>query len=264
MRCEERIREALHLWLKAHQGAKRQNATGQQHLADTADPAGSGAAGSDASGSGAGGSGPSGSGARVEVRRSALAAQALVRMMENGGGKGKANRADLVIVCDLRAYRRGHAEQGEPCHIVGGGPIPVSLARRLGQDAFLKAVLHDGVKIDTIAHFGRRVVPGERSAGLVADLFREAGDYVEVLRRLWDSWEDDAEIRDAATGRFIDRDKLHYIDFAGRFFSVKGPSITPRPPQGQPVVAALAHQALPYELVGRSADLGFVTPEHPR
>jgi alkanesulfonate monooxygenase SsuD/methylene tetrahydromethanopterin reductase-like flavin-dependent oxidoreductase (luciferase family) len=41
---------------------------------------------------------------------------------------------------------------------------------------------------------------------------------------------------------------------------VKGPSITPRPPQGQPLVAALAHQRIPYELVASSADLGFVTP----
>jgi alkanesulfonate monooxygenase SsuD/methylene tetrahydromethanopterin reductase-like flavin-dependent oxidoreductase (luciferase family) len=80
------------------------------------------------------------------------------------------------------------------------------------------------------------------------------------VRRLWDSWEDDAEIREAATGRFIDRDKLHYIDFEGRYFSVKGPSITPRPPQGQPVVSALAHQSVPYQLVGRSADIGYVTP----
>jgi hypothetical protein len=90
------------------------------------------------------------------VRRSALAAQAFVRMIENGGGKGKADRADLVIVCDLRAYRRGHAHEGEPCHIVGGGPIPVALAKELGRDAFLKAVLHDGTEIHTIAHFGRR------------------------------------------------------------------------------------------------------------
>src|SRR4051794_35116861 len=104
------------------------------------------------------------------------------------------------------------------------------------------------------AHFGRRSELG------IEDLFAEAADWVEVVRRLWDSWEDDAEIRDIATGRFVDRDKLHYIDFDGRFFSVKGPSITPRPPQGQPVVAALAHQSLPYELVGRSTDLGFVTP----
>jgi alkanesulfonate monooxygenase SsuD/methylene tetrahydromethanopterin reductase-like flavin-dependent oxidoreductase (luciferase family) len=80
-------------------------------------------------------------------------------------------------------------------------------------------------------HFGRRQLAG-------ADLWTEAADYVEVVRRLWDSWEDDAEIRDAATGRFIDRNKLRYIDFTGPWFSVKGPSITPRPPQGQPLVVA--------------------------
>jgi alkanesulfonate monooxygenase SsuD/methylene tetrahydromethanopterin reductase-like flavin-dependent oxidoreductase (luciferase family) len=119
------------------------------------------------------------------------------------------------------------------------------------------------------AHFGRREFPPlpERDFNapqvqqLIADLFDEAADYVEVVRRLWDSWEDDAEIRDAATGRFIDRDKLHYIDFEGRFFKVKGPSITPRPPQGQPPVAALAHAPVPYRLVARSADIGFVTPQ---
>ena len=44
------------------------------------------------------------------------------------------------------------------------------------------------------------------------------------------------------------------------YFSVRGPSITPRPPQGQPVVSALAHQSVPYRLVGRSADIGYVTP----
>jgi alkanesulfonate monooxygenase SsuD/methylene tetrahydromethanopterin reductase-like flavin-dependent oxidoreductase (luciferase family) len=82
-----------------------------------------------------------------------------------------------------------------------------------------------------------------------------------VLRRLWDSWEDDAEIRDVATGRFVDRDKLHYIDFEGRWFKVKGPSITPRPPQGQPLVAALAHATVPYRFAARSADLVFVTPQ---
>ena len=114
------------------------------------------------------------------------------------------------------------------------------------------------------ALFGRRAVPpGLRDGAhpeVLADLFDEARDYVEVLRRLWDSWEDDAEIRDAATGRFVDRDKLHYVDFTGPHFSVRGPSITPRPPQGQPLVAALAHRDVAFRLVGRSADLGFVTP----
>ncbi len=114
---------------------------------------------------------------------------------------------------------------------------------------------------DIAAHFGRRQLPA-RSAGLVDELFGEATDYVEVLRRLWDSWEDDAEIRDVATGRFIDRNKLHYIDFSGAQFSVKGPSITPRPPQGQPIVAALAHVDPAYALIASSADIGFVTPHN--
>jgi alkanesulfonate monooxygenase SsuD/methylene tetrahydromethanopterin reductase-like flavin-dependent oxidoreductase (luciferase family) len=123
-------------------------------------------------------------------------------------------------------------------------------------------------RADTAAHFGRREIgrlsldrlaepAGQR---LFAEHFDEAADYVEVLRRLWDSWEDDAEIRDVATGRFIDRDKLHYIDFTGRWFAVRGPSITPRPPQGQPVVAALGHAGVPYRLIARAADIGFVTP----
>lgn len=112
------------------------------------------------------------------------------------------------------------------------------------------------------AHFGRRTIAriDDHHSPVVTDLFDEAADYVEVVRRLWDSWEDDAEIRDVATGRFIDRDKLHYIDFEGRHFSVKGPSITPRPPQGQPLVTALAHATVPYRLVARAADVGHVTP----
>ncbi|MFG2502909.1 LLM class flavin-dependent oxidoreductase [Streptomyces sp. NPDC048441] len=121
------------------------------------------------------------------------------------------------------------------------------------------------------AHFGRRTIPAFRFEDLdtpavrelTIDLFDEAADHVEAVRRLWDSWEDDAEIRDVATGRFIDREKLHYIDFEGEHFSVKGPSITPRPPQGRPVVSALAHEnasGAPFRLLGRSADIGYVTP----
>jgi alkanesulfonate monooxygenase SsuD/methylene tetrahydromethanopterin reductase-like flavin-dependent oxidoreductase (luciferase family) len=80
------------------------------------------------------------------------------------------------------------------------------------------------------------------------------------VRRLWDSWEDDAEIRDTRTGRFVDRDKLHYIDFEGRWFSVKGPSVTPRPPQGHPLVSVLAHVPVAFALAARAADLVFTTP----
>ncbi|MBB2946919.1 alkanesulfonate monooxygenase SsuD/methylene tetrahydromethanopterin reductase-like flavin-dependent oxidoreductase (luciferase family) [Actinoplanes lutulentus] len=118
------------------------------------------------------------------------------------------------------------------------------------------------------ALFGRRELPDLNLRLLntpeiqqfVAERFDEAADYVEVVRRLWDSWQDDAEIRDVTTGRFIDRDRLHRINFEGRWFSVRGPSITPRPPQGQPLVTALGHATVPYRLAARQADVLFVTP----
>lgn len=78
------------------------------------------------------------------------------------------------------------------------------------------------------AAVGRDTVRGDR-------LSREAADSIEVSRRLWDSWEDDAVIRDVPTGRYLDVDKLHYIDVENGSYSVKGPSIIPRPPQGQQI-----------------------------
>lgn len=94
------------------------------------------------------------------------------------------------------------------------------------------------VSPEAAAAVGRSFVEGDALA-------QEAAASIEVSRRLWDSWEDDAVIRDVATGRYIDVDKLHYADFetpadfAGTAYSVKGPSIIPRPLQGQlPVLAA--------------------------
>src|SRR4051794_12862358 len=101
-------------------------------------------------------------GGEVEPR-GAYAHDAFAAMLD-GQGKGKAKSADLVIVCDLRAYRRGHAHDGEPCHILGGGPIPVSLARELSEDAFLKVVLHDGTDISTVCHLGRHIDAALRTA----------------------------------------------------------------------------------------------------
>ena len=96
-------------------------------------------------------------------QREAHAADAFVKLAA-GSGKGKIRTADLVVVCDLRALRRGHAHSGEPVHLVGGGPVPVSLVRELADDAFLKAVLHDGVELHTVKHFGRHIPAEIRTA----------------------------------------------------------------------------------------------------
>ena len=106
-----------------------------------------------------------------------------------------------------------------------------------------------------------RVLAGEPDAELDA-LIDDASDVAEVARKLWDSWEDDAIIRDIATGRFLDRDRVHHINFTGDNFSVVGPSIVPRSPQGQIVVTLLAHAAPIYALAARAADVVFITPEN--
>ncbi|CAH0150812.1 Nitrilotriacetate monooxygenase component A [Microbacterium oxydans] len=118
------------------------------------------------------------------------------------------------------------------------------------------------------ANFGRRSdgPDGFPASGRVEDdaawtaAFREAGEVVEAIRRLTDSWEDDAIIRDLATGRFLDRERVHNIEFEGEFFSITGASIVPRSPQGQPLITALAHQTIPYRFAAEHADLVFITP----
>ncbi|MFD9306943.1 LLM class flavin-dependent oxidoreductase [Streptomyces sp. NPDC060048] len=76
------------------------------------------------------------------------------------------------------------------------------------------------------AHFGP-----EPPAGL-QDLRAEEAEFTDVVIKLWDSWEDGAEVREVAGGRFLDRSKVHHIDHVGRHFRIKGPSNVPRPPQG--------------------------------
>ncbi|WP_233238434.1 LLM class flavin-dependent oxidoreductase [Bordetella sp. LUAb4] len=89
-------------------------------------------------------------------------------------------------------------------------------------------------------------------------LYADADDALQAVRLLWDSWEDDAIIRDAASGRFVDREKLHYIDFEGAAWSIRGPSIVPRPPQGQPPIAVTIRNGEDIAWAARHADIAFV------
>ncbi|MFF4397344.1 LLM class flavin-dependent oxidoreductase [Streptomyces sp. NPDC001480] len=90
--------------------------------------------------------------------------------------------------------------------------------------------------------WGRPLVAGAAARA------QESRDGVEVVRALWDSWEDDAVIRSVATSRYLDRERLHYIDFTGETYAVKGPAIVPRPPQGQLVVLGRPDRVPPARL----------------
>ncbi|MBA2938639.1 LLM class flavin-dependent oxidoreductase [Paenibacillus sp. CGMCC 1.16610] len=69
-----------------------------------------------------------------------------------------------------------------------------------------------------------------------AERYRIANEYLEVTTGLWDSWEDDAFVRDKEKGVFFDPSKLHTLNHKGEFFSVKGPLNVARSKQGQPVI----------------------------
>lgn len=66
--------------------------------------------------------------------------------------------------------------------------------------------------------------------------YERAAEFLQVVQRLWGSWETDAVIADKETGVYADRDRISPIDHAGTHFKVRGPLNVPRPPQGRPVL----------------------------
>jgi FMN-dependent oxidoreductase (nitrilotriacetate monooxygenase family) len=84
-----------------------------------------------------------------------------------------------------------------------------------------------------------------------------ADEYLAVAQGLWDSWDDDAFVRERESGRFFDRDKLHTLDHSGRFFKVAGPLSIQRSPQGQPVIFQAGSSDSGIALAGKYADAVF-------
>lgn len=87
--------------------------------------------------------------------------------------------------------------------------------------------------------------------------YRLAAEHLDVVQGLWDSWEDDALVRDKATGRFFDPEKLHRLDHKGEFFSVEGPLNIARSRQGQPVIFQAGASDDGKNFAARSADAIF-------
>lgn len=85
--------------------------------------------------------------------------------------------------------------------------------------------------------------------------YRRAEEFVEVVLRLWDSWEDDAFLRDKDSGRYFDPAKLHTPGHDGEHFRVRGPLNTRRPVQGHPVIAQAGSSGPGQELGARRADI---------
>jgi FMN-dependent oxidoreductase (nitrilotriacetate monooxygenase family) len=87
--------------------------------------------------------------------------------------------------------------------------------------------------------------------------YERAQEFYDVVTGLWDSWEDDAVIRDRATGRYIEPSKLHVLNHVGKHFKVRGPLNVSRPPQGYPIVAQAGSSEPGRALAARTAEVVF-------
>jgi len=87
--------------------------------------------------------------------------------------------------------------------------------------------------------------------------YLRAEEFVDVVRKLWDSWEDDALISDQANGIYADSDRIHAIHHRGQHFAVRGPLNLPRPPQGQPVRVQAGASEAGKEFAAKVAEVVF-------
>jgi FMN-dependent oxidoreductase (nitrilotriacetate monooxygenase family) len=98
---------------------------------------------------------------------------------------------------------------------------------------------------------------GHDSHILHANRYERAQEFADVVLGLWDSWDDDAFLRDKASGRYFDQTKLHVLNHRGKYFKVRGPLNLPRSPQGHPVVVQAGASEAGKELAARTAEAIF-------
>lgn len=130
---------------------------------------------------------------------------------------GATERIGLIATASTTYY--------EPFHIAR---LFGSLDHLSGGRAGWNIVTSNG--IGEAENFGRARHPDREAR------YRRAHEVLAVVKRLWDSWEDDAFVWDKASGVAFDLAKLHRADHVGEHFSVRGPLNLPRPPQGYPVL----------------------------
>ncbi|WJR77858.1 LLM class flavin-dependent oxidoreductase [Bradyrhizobium sp. NP1] len=99
------------------------------------------------------------------------------------------------------------------------------------------------------AHFGH------------TERYERADEFVKVAKGLWDSWDDDAFLRDRASSLYFDPERIHFLNHKGKHFAVRGPLNVARPPQGYPVLFQASASDTGKELAAQIAEVVF-TPLH--
>ncbi|WP_206667645.1 LLM class flavin-dependent oxidoreductase [Muricoccus nepalensis] len=87
--------------------------------------------------------------------------------------------------------------------------------------------------------------------------YRRAHEFIDVVKGLWDSWADDAFVRDVESGTYFDPSKMHVLDHKGEHFSVRGPLNIARPIQGHPVIVQAGASDDGRQLAAETAEVIF-------
>jgi alkanesulfonate monooxygenase len=121
-------------------------------------------------------------------------------------------------------------------HISGG---------RAGWNLVTSGMQNEAQNFNLDAHYGH------------AERYQRANEFAEVVTALWDSWNDDAFVRDKESGQFFDPAKMHHLNHKGRHFKVRGPLNIPRPPQGRPVIVQAGTSDDGMDVAARFAEVIF-------
>ncbi|MDF3311167.1 LLM class flavin-dependent oxidoreductase [Rhodococcus sp. T2V] len=96
-----------------------------------------------------------------------------------------------------------------------------------------------------------------------AERYDRAQEFVDVVTGLWNSWEDDAFLNERDSGRYFDPDKLHALNYHGKYFSAAGPLDISRSPQGQPVIVQAGSSGPGRAFAARNAEVVFTLQADP-
>lgn len=201
--------------------------------------------------------------------------------------KAEAARFDMIFFADGIGVRADDKPEGSLCRDMKNAELePLTLLAALGActshvglvataSTTYNEPFHIARKFASIDHIsggraGWNVVTSwseqeawnfSRDAHLgYEERYERAAEFVEVVTRLWDSWEPDAFVRDKASGLFYDPKKLHVPHHAGKHFKVRGPLNSARTPQGRPVIIQAGASAQGREIAARHADVIYSAP----
>ena len=87
--------------------------------------------------------------------------------------------------------------------------------------------------------------------------YERAHEFLDVVLKLWDSWEDDAIVKDREAGLYFEPDRVHRLNHQGKFFKIRGPLNLSRPPQGHPLICQAGGSEAGWEFAARTADVMY-------